>query len=192
MSDNPVDQGAEDSVGYVSIRQLGDHDIMLLRGDFAFHGFNGALVAATGLGVPPRRGIIGYGNIQVAWMSSDELLVMTDSASTEKIAKSLEQALKNQHFLLAEVTDSRTVFEIRGDLVREVIAKLCPVDMHPDAFMPGEIRRTRLAQASAAIWMTDDHSVRLICFRSFADYVFNLLKAAAKPGNEVNAFEKAI
>ena len=192
MSDKTINHREKDSVAHVSIKQASDHGMILLRGDFTSDDFNDALVSATGLAIPSRRCIVGDGNVQIAWMSPDELLVLMDWTSREKIAQLLEEALKDQRFLLADVSDSRAIFDVEGKLAREVIAKLCPVDMHPDAFLPGEIRRTRLAQASAAIWMTNNHSVKLICFRSFAEYVFHLLKSAAKPGSEINVFDKAM
>ncbi len=97
---------------------------------------------------------------------------------------SIDKALKRQHYLAVNVSDARAVFCLSGPGAREVIAKLCPVDMSKGAFKPGQFRRTRMAQVPAAFWMEED-SITIICFRSVADYVFNLLKNAAEPGSEV-------
>jgi sarcosine oxidase subunit gamma len=47
------------------------------------------------------------------------------------------------------------------------------------AFPAGEIRRTRLAQIAAAFWMPQEGTVELVCFRSVAQYAFDLLTQAA-------------
>jgi sarcosine oxidase subunit gamma len=77
---------------------------------------------------------------------------------------------------------------VSGAGAREVLAKLCPVDLSPDAFTPGMFRRTRMAQVPAAFWLDAEDTFHLICFRSVADYAFNLLKTAALPGGEVGVY----
>ena len=69
--------------------------------------------------------------------------------------------------------------------MRDVIAKLAPVDMHPGQFNGTMFRRTRFAQVPAAFWMPDAQTVRIVCFRSVARYMFDLLRIAAQPGSEV-------
>ena len=61
-------------------------------------------------------------------------------------------------------------------------------DFAPAAFTQGMFRRSRMAQVPAAIWMTDEETFQIICFRSVAEYVFSLLKVAAQPDSEVGVF----
>ena len=82
----------------------------------------------------------------------------------------------------------RAVFQLGGAGAREVIAKLCPVDMAPGQFEPGMFRRTRMAQVPAAFAMIDAETIEIICFRSVAEYVFDLLCVAAAPGSQVGAY----
>ena len=102
----------------------------------------------------------------------------------EKLTKSLGKA----HALAKNVSDARAVFEVSGAHARDVLAKLTPADVSPDAFGVGDIRRSRLAQVAGAFWVVDDHTFRIVCFRSVAQYVFDLLCVAAQPGSEVNHF----
>jgi sarcosine oxidase subunit gamma len=97
----------------------------------------------------------------------------------------LSDKLGATHALAVNVSDARAVFRVSGPAAREVLDKLCPVDLSPEVFKPGMFRRTRMAQVAAAFWMDDDESLRIICFRSAAEYVFGLLKAAAAPGSGV-------
>ena len=100
----------------------------------------------------------------------------------EKIQSGLEGA----HALVADVSDARSVFTVAGMGAREVLAKLTPADVSPDAFGAGMVRRSRLAQVPAAFWLQDDDTI--ICFRSVAGYVLDLLSSAAAPGGEVKYF----
>ena len=67
-----------------------------------------------------------------------------------------------------------------------MIAKLAPVDLAPSHFAPGMFRRTRFGQISAAFWLLSETEARVICFRSVAEFMFNQLSAAARPGSEVD------
>jgi sarcosine oxidase subunit gamma len=49
-------------------------------------------------------------------------------------------------------------------------------------------RRSRLAQVPAAFWMPDAETFQIVCFRSVARYMFDLLSIAAQPGSEVGHF----
>jgi len=176
--------------GIVSVRETGPCGMITLRGDLASAALAGAVGAAAGAGVPGQRGIIGEGGNRVAWMSPDELLLMVAHEQVPGALKAIEKALAGEHHLAVDVSDARAMFEIAGPsgAVRETLAKLCPVDMAPGAFGPGEIRRTRMAQVPAAFWMPDEGCARVVCFRSVAEYVFGLLKDAALPGGEVGIF----
>ncbi|MCW8842869.1 MAG: sarcosine oxidase subunit gamma, partial [Rhodobacteraceae bacterium] len=78
--------------------------------------------------------------------------------------------------------------KVSGQSARDVIAKVAPVDLAPEAFEVGMMRRTRFAQVPAAFWMNADESFEVICFRSVAQYVFDLLAVASAEGSEVGFF----
>ncbi len=102
----------------------------------------------------------------------------------------LQAALSGTHHLAENVSDARALIALSGPdaRVREVLAKLAPVDLHPAHFKPGDIRRTRLAQVAGAFWMAEAGQANVICFRSVAQYVFDLLSAAADPAASVDYF----
>ncbi|PTX55580.1 sarcosine oxidase subunit gamma [Litoreibacter ponti] len=171
--------------GFADIRELGLQGMITLRGDLASAAVKKALKAATGTDMPGQREIFIKGDKGAAWMSPDELLVMVPYADAQATTDQLADALKGQHALVVNVSDARAVMQISGAGAREVLAKLAPVDLSQDAFQPGMIRRTRLAQAAAAFWMDSDTSFKLVCFRSEAGYVFDLLAMSASAGSEV-------
>ena len=169
--------GAEAS-GFVRIREMGRQGMVTLRGDLSAAGLQSAVEAATAQDMPGQREILGGLGSGVAWMSPDELMVFCDANKAGDLAGLLGDALRGQHHLAVDVSSARAVFAIEGQGAREVLAKLCPVDMA--RFTPGEIRRTRLAQVPAAFWMADATTLHLVCFRSVAQYAFDLLANAAE------------
>ena len=97
----------------------------------------------------------------------------------------MDKLLYSYHALVTDVSDARAMFELRGGGLRDVLAKLTPADMSAAALPPGELRRSRLAQVPAAFWLRSETAAQVICFRSVARYVFDLLKTAAQPGSAV-------
>ena len=144
-------------------------------------------LAALGLPVPAVRRMVRAGDRAALWMAPDEVLILGPDAALDAMA-AMAPALAGAHHLMADVTDARALFRIAGPRAREVLAKLCPVDLHPAAFGPGDVRRTRAAQVAAAIWAEGRDDFRLIAFRSVADYVAGLLAVSADPAAAVGLF----
>lgn len=180
--------GGESFDGLVRVADAGLRGMIAVRGDLADADLKNAVTGLSGTDFPAQREITRVGERGLAWMSPDELLLMVPYAEAGAACRTLSDALAGQHHLAADVSDARAVFALEGAPWREVLAKLTPADLSPAAFGPGEIRRTRLAQAAAAFWMTGDDAVELVTFRSTARYVFELLSNAARPGSEVGHF----
>ena len=185
MSEPAPALGGARAEGYVTVAELPPQGMIAVRGDLSEEGESlaQALADATGGELPDVRGMVQTGRVALAWMSPDEVLILCAYADAPELAGALDAALSGAHALVANVSDARAVFELSGPRVREVIAKLAPVDVA--AFGPGEMRRTRLAQIPAAIWMPEEGRLRLMCFRSVACYAFDLLEKAAAEGAEV-------
>jgi sarcosine oxidase subunit gamma len=171
--------------GFVKLATMGLQGMITLRGDLGSEALEKAVKAVTGVDVPAQRRINLQGEAGAAWMSPDELLLLVPYADVAAALERLHDMLAGTHFLAVDVSDARVMFRLEGQGVREVVAKLMPVDMRKEAFGEGEFRRSRMAQIPAAIWMPGVDRVQIICFRSVAEYAFNLLKGAAAPGGEV-------
>ena len=175
--------------GIAAIAEAGLHGMITIRGDFSSKKFSDALKSVVGCGVPEIRKIIdGHDGRQVAWMSPDELLLLTAYETVTADVDALNAALGEEHALVVNVSDARAVFTITGDHAREVIAKIAPVDLSVDAFAKGDFRRTRFAQVPAAFWLVDANAFKVVCFRSVAQYMFDLLSTTAQPGSEVGIY----
>ena len=166
-----------------SIRDLGAVGMVTIRCDFAASG--DAVKTATGLEVPAQRKVTSGGGRQLVWMSPDELLLVCDYAESAAMVQALTEAMGDAHHMAVDVSDARTAFAVTGAGARELIAKGAPVDMSPEAFGPGDVRRSRLGQVAAAFWMgseSGETGFTLVCFRSLGHYVYDWLKASAADG----------
>ena len=183
---NSISQANAPFEGYVTVSADAPMGMLTLRGDLSSKPFITALKKSVSTDLPSACQITHDEKMSVAWMSPDELLILTPYDQVAGLQAKLQKALGKKHFLLADVSDARVSFTLSGDKVREVIAKLAPVDLAPDHFAPGMFRRTRFGQISAAFWLLSETEVRVICFRSVAEFMFNQLSAAARPGSEVD------
>ncbi len=188
MSDAVTALNGASSVGPVAlVEERGLQGMVTLRADQAEPALASAVEAVTGCALPEIRQILSNGNRSVAWMSPDELLLLVPYEETAGVVAALDEALAGIHHLAVDVSDARASFAISGSGAREVLARLCPADLSPASFGPGEIRRTRLAQVPAAFWMDEAGRFTLVCFRSVARYAFDVLAGAAS-GDKVGFF----
>lgn len=180
---NPVSAlGGKSHAGQVAVRDLGLRGMITLRGDLSNAKLRKVSAAVSGVRFPEQGKAAIEGASGLAWMSPDELLIMVPYDDVSGALEKINKALKGQHFLAINVSDARAVMSLSGPFVREVLAKLAPVDLHPDSFAIGDFRRTRLGQVAAAFCLTDAQTAQIICFRSVAGYAFDLLAASADEG----------
>jgi sarcosine oxidase subunit gamma len=183
--------GATWSDGIATVTEVPLQGMITLRGDLTVSAVVKAATGVTGLKMPGQGGVTCDGDKGICWMSPDELLVLCPYADVTGAVAKMQAGLTKVHALAVDVSDARAVFRVAGKGAREVMAKLAPVDFRPAAFGAGMFRRSRLAQVPAAFWMPDDASFRIVCFRSNAQYMFDLLKTAAQPGSRVGYFKSS-
>ena len=170
------------------VTALPPQGMITLRGDFVDADLAAIVADTTDTELPEPRKIVLSGSVGLGWMSPDELLILCPHADADNLVSALSSALTGHHALAVNVSDARAVFTVQGPHAREVIAKLAPVDLAPVAFQPGELRRTRLAQVAAAFWMDSSDGFRIVCFRSVAQYVSDILTKSARAGGIVDHF----
>ncbi len=181
-------QSALSGVHYSGIANVTELDLagmITLRGDLTRPKMKAAVKTAAGVGMPKPNTIEMTDGAGAAWMSPDELLLLVPYPEVSDRLGRATDTLGNEHSLAVDVSDARALFSVSGPRAREVMAKLAPVDLSKEAFHPGMFRRTRMAQVPAAFWMADEATFHIICFRSVAQYVFDLLCVAAQVGSDV-------
>lgn len=166
--------------GGVKIAETGPYGMVVLRGDLTNPAIQIAVLNVTGLAVPAPRRLSLQGARRAIWFSPDELLLIVAHSELKAIQGALTTALENVHSLVADISDARACFHLSGEEthLHEVVGRLMPIDMSD--FKHLDVRRTRLGQIPAALWMAQPGSFDLVCFRSTARYAFDLLTQAAK------------
>ncbi|MCY4151119.1 MAG: sarcosine oxidase subunit gamma [Aestuariivita sp.] len=186
MSDSVAPLGTETFVGIAEIKPLGLQGLIAVRGDLQTQFLGDAIKQVMNIAIPGVRGVVFTGNDGVGWISPDELLLFCDHEKVAARVDELRELLGDRHTLVLTVSDERVIFSVSGVRSREVMAKLCPVDFSPTEFTSGMIRRTRMAQIAATIWLSKHDTFEIIVMRSVAQYAFDLLRVAASEGSEVD------
>ena len=182
MSDPVSALGGITFAGFATIREIGPLGMISLRAKADAPGLQAAINACTGTEIPGQRQILHNADRAAGWMSPDEYLLILPYGETGAALSAIAGHLAGAHHLAVAVSDARAVFRIEGAKADQVLAKLAPVDL--ETLPGGELRRTRTAQVAAAFWREGD-GFTLVCFRSVARYVFDLLATSALPGSEI-------
>lgn len=190
MSDPVSALGGQSFTGLVTITDAGPTGMVTLRANFASANVMSALTE-TDLEIPETNGVTRDGDVTTLWMSPDEVMVLCAYEDADAQTARLADTLASAHALAVNVSDARTVFRITGQgrAIRDVLAKLSPADLCASALPVGTLRRTRLAQVPAAFWFTSEGEAILICFRSVAGYVFDLVSKVSDPASAVGYFD---
>lgn len=184
MSDVMAPMAGARSEGFCTVEALPPQGQISLRGEFS-DAFRDAVCAVTGTGFPDIRRSAEAGDRALLWMSPDELLFLLPYEAVAEALAQLEERLAGQHFAATDVSDARAQFRVTGPALRDVLAKVCPADVSPEAFAPGDVRRSRLAQVAAGYWLRDAGTAQVFVFRSVGDYAFKVLGVSAEGGGEV-------
>ena len=175
-----AESDASDGAGVViSERPFLGH--LNLRGDPADPAFTSAAETVLGLALPAEPNTTAEaGGLLAMWLGPDEWLIVTPPDAQAALADSLEAALDGVHAAITDVTGGQTVITVGGPNARDVLAKGCPLDLHPSVFRPGDCAQTLLAKANVTLRCVDDTpSYELMVRRSFADYAALWLQDAA-------------
>ncbi len=175
--------GAVSASGATRIEEMPLQGMITLRGELESNTIKAAIQSVFGLAIPKQRETQQNETQGICWMSPDEALLLCPYDDAQSYVAKISDALSGEHALVANVSDARANFSLSGPNSRDVLAKLVPVDFAPGHFEPPMLRRTRLAQVPAAFWMRAENTFHIICFRSQAQYVYYLLKTAARHHN---------
>jgi sarcosine oxidase, subunit gamma len=117
----------------------------------------------------------------VLWLGPDEWLVVGPPGDAPAIETLLHQALGDTHGSVVDVSANRTTLSVSGPHARDVLAKGCPIDLHPSVFGPGHCAQTLLARAQVILRQVDaDPTYHVLVRGSFAPYLAEWLADATR------------
>jgi sarcosine oxidase subunit gamma len=154
--------------------------MLVVRGNGADPAFVAAIRGALNFDLPQiPNTAAGAESTHALWLGPDEWLIATAPDDAMARAVGLKVALVGLHAAVTDIGDSRTVIRLSGPRAREILAKGCPLDLHPRAFGPGRVAQSLIARAGVVIHQADDApSYDIYVLASFAAYLWNWLTDA--------------
>ena len=157
-----------------------------LRGSAADAAFADAVRDVLGLGLPTTPNTVSTSaDLALLWLGPDEWLAVRHGAAPgaeAQLAAKLRGALDSLHAAVTEVGESLACIAVAGPRARDVIAKGCPLDLHPRVFGgTGHCAQSHLAKAAVTLHQVGDApAFELYVRRSFSDYLWRWLEDAAR------------
>lgn len=157
-------------------------DLANVRGDARDREFIAAVEGAIGVRLPTKPNTVARGaEYDALWLGPDEWLIRSTEARKPELEGKLRTALGTLFASAVDVGSGYTVVEASGDRVRDVIARGCPLDLHPQVLQPGQCAQSHYFKASIVLIPTTYDAFELVVRRSFADYFCRIMLDAAAP-----------
>ena len=150
----------------------------------SFENVSKRLAEAAG-GTPPETfGIASIADtVTVLWAGAERLWFTADDYGL--IAR-FDGCVNDEEAMLLELTDSRTIFRIKGEAARQVLAKGVAVDLHTSVFPVQAIAHTKVEHAGVLLHRVGPEAFELYVPRSYAANIWQwLTECSAEFGYEV-------
>lgn len=122
----------------------------------------------------------------ILWIGPDEFWIITPPDAQGGLAAGLDQALAGIRHQVVDVSSYYTTIELAGPHAREMLMKLTTLDLHPRAFVAGQVAGSMFGRTQAVLWQVEPDEeesgplFRLFFRRSMADYLWCLLAEAGR------------
>lgn len=122
---------------------------------------------------------IGYLDRTTYWLGPDEWCIHCPIEGVGTAMAQAGQALDRIHHALVDVSDYYTVLRLEGPDAEALLARACPLDLHPGQFREGACAQTRFGHASVLLHRTggtdgaDGFNIQVRW--SFTEYVWDYL-----------------
>jgi heterotetrameric sarcosine oxidase gamma subunit len=143
---------------------------------------------AYGKPAPARPQAIEAEGALLVWSGPDQFLVLSARGSAMERARLAFARMAS----LSEQSDGRSLLRIAGPRARDMLAKVCSLDLHPAVFPVGAAAATSIDHTSVNLWRGDDSSgeavFHLLVFGTFAESLWHtLLDSGAEYGIAIDA-----
>jgi sarcosine oxidase subunit gamma len=150
-----------------------------LRGDPQNANFIAAAERVLDQPLPIEANTISLGDHRIYWLGPDEWLIVTMADTVSDLVDRLQHALAKLHAAVNDVSGGQVALSLSGTSVRDVLAKGCTLDLHPQVFRIGSCAQSGLAKANVLLGPGDDaNTFDIVVRRSFSDYLVRWLQQA--------------
>jgi len=119
----------------------------------------------------------------------EEVFGLTLPMSANKVVQqgtAIQTRVASKHASVVDASSGQTVIKVSGPGARDVMARGCPLDLHPREFRRGDCAQTHFDHIGITLWLdntapdsTSAPWFNIVVRRSFADYLWRLLDEAA-------------
>lgn len=166
----------------VRLERLPLRTVLNLRGEASDTGFLQAVEQAAGVSLPTTPNTwTDAGGRRAVWLGPDEWLLVAPDDDADALEAAVRKARGDDPWLaVTDVSHNSTVFTLSGPAARDVLAKGCPLDLHPRAFEANACAQTVLARTRALILLAEPRQpvFEVWVRNSFAQYTGDWLTDA--------------
>lgn len=130
------------------------------------HALESALKANLSIDLPEATRTAQSGDYRTIRMTPDQILLVFPHATAD--AEPHVQGKLNGAGYTTDQTDTLAIIEVSGPDVLVAMERLCPLDLHPEAFPFGASGRTVMEHMGATIIRTADKTYQLVTASSSA------------------------
>ncbi|QTO50219.1 sarcosine oxidase subunit gamma [Burkholderia latens] len=166
-----------------ALRERAFLDLVNVRGELSDPAFVSAFERVVGCLPPSVPNTVARGaEYDVLWLGPDEWLVRSNGPVQAGVLEArLAEAVQGSYAAAVDVGSGYTVVEVTGERVRDVIARGCPLDLHPRVFKQGQCAQSHYFKSPITLIATGDDTFEIVVRRSFADYFVRIMLDAAAP-----------
>ena len=168
---------------------------VLLVATGASESFAGCIAARFGVSLPSAAARVTGPGVEPAWAGPHRWLALTEGMSAQEWGKQLSSVCAGSAAVSPQGS-AQVIVRIRGSRARDVLAKLCALDLDPIAFRPEAVALTKLSQVAVQLWRVGEgDAFDVVIPRSYPRYLRRALSEAAAeygikvPGSTVRWFE---
>ena len=155
--------------------------LLNIRGDANDAAFAAAVANTLGLALPVKANSGSFaGEQQLLWLGPDEWLLKTGADQADRLGQALRDALAGTHHAVVDVSSGYTTLVVDGPAAAMLLARGCPLDLHPKVFGTQAVAQSHIAKASVALVAIEaGKTFEITVRRSFTRYLRDWLCAAA-------------
>ena len=116
--------------------------------------------------------------IRLLGLAEDRFFIIIN-LSENSLANTADHFLQGAAYT-TDQTDAWVGLEITGPPVREILERLCPLDLHPDVFSVNSATRTVMEHLGVIIVRTGENDFLLLCPRSFAHSFLHAMETSVQ------------
>lgn len=170
--------GADEMIGSLRLREITNVALLSLAIPQGGEKSVSVELKRVGLAMPDDRTTTTSKSVRAARTTPDQMILFFDEAEAI-IPKKIQADLAEVGYVTVQ-TDSWVICELSGTDAILALERICPIDLHNDAFPVGAFARTTMEHLGAAIIRTSETSYLLMSASSSAASFWYALTTSAK------------